>query len=257
MRGENSLITQLKYQLEGPENLHIDSSWGYWFYAALMEHIPDEMAEMFHLPDRTPINQHLRISDREKTVHWVVNILGDEAEQCLLPHMDSISELKLRECTQAFKLVLNEKRNFKDANAFWNRAAEMPDANLHRLCIMTPTAFRSNRRYVVFPDIRLILQSLMLRWNSIAPSLRICDEDVLQMMEMQIWLRDYRLQTRRFELKGQAVPGFCGTIWLQNSLPAPLLEIWKGLLLFCEYSGLGIKTALGMGAVELSNPKRK
>lgn len=252
MRGEDILITQLTYRVEVPENLHIDSSWGYWFYAALMERIPDEMAEMFHLPDRTPINQHLWISDREKTVNWIINILGNEAEQCLLPWLDSISELELRECVQPFKLVLNQKKSFEDANTFWNHAAQMPDATVHRLHIKTPTAFRSNQRYVIFPDVRLILQSLILRWNSIAPSLEIRDEDVLRMMEMQIWMRDYRLQTRCFELKGQKIPGFCGTIWLQNRLSAPLLEIWKGLILFSEYSGLGIKTALGMGAVEVS-----
>lgn len=251
------MITQLKYQIEVPENLYLDSSWGYWFYAALMERIPDEMAEMFHLPDRTPINQYLSISSREKTAYWIVNILGDEAEQSLLSWMESIRELELRECAHPFKLVLNGKRSFADANAFWNHAVEMPDAMVHRLSIMTPTAFRSNHRYVIFPDIRLILQSLILRWNSIVPALEICDEDVIRMMETQIWMRDYRLQTQRFELKGQKIPGFCGTIWLQNRLPAPLLEIWKGLLSFSEYSGLGIKTALGMGAVELSYEKRK
>ena len=251
------MITQLKYQIEIPDSLHPDSSWGYWFYAALMEHIPDEMADLFHLPDRTPINQHLSISARERTVHWIVNILGDEAEQSLLSWLESIPELELREYAHAFKLVLNGKRSFVDANAFWNHAAEMPDAMVHRLSIATPTAFRSNHRYVIFPDIRLILQSLILRWNSIAPTLGICDEDVIRMMETQIWVRDYRLQTQRFEFKGQKIPGFCGTIWLQNHLSAPLLEIWKGLLLFSEFSGMGIKTALGMGAVEMSNETKK
>lgn len=246
------MITQLKYRVEVPENLHPDSSWGYWFYAALMEHIPEGMADMFHLPDRTPINQHLSISAREKSVHWVINLLGDEAEQGLLSHLESISELELRECEHPLKLVLNGKRSFTDVNALWNHAAETPDATVHRLSIVTPTAFRSNHRYVIFPEIRLILQSLILRWNSLTPALGIGDEDVLKMMETQIWMRDYRLQTQRFEFKGQKIPGFCGTIWLQNRLPAPLLEIWKGLLLFSEFSGIGIKTALGMGAVELS-----
>ena len=242
----------MKYRVELPENVHPDSSWAYWFYSALMEHIPAEMAEMFHLPDRTPVNQHLSISAREKTLHWVVNVLGDAAEQGLLPHLESLSELELREWAQPFKLVLDEKRSFADANAFWNHAAKMPDAAVHRLSIVTPTAFRSNHRYVILPDIRLILQSLILRWNSLAPALEIRDEDVLQMMETQIWIRDYRLQTQRFELKGQKIPGFCGTIWMQNRLSVPLLEIWKGLLLFSAFSGLGIKTSLGMGAVELS-----
>lgn len=104
---------------------------------------------------------------------------------------------------------------------------------------------------MIFPDVHLILQSLLSKWNGVAPNMQVCDPDVLRMLEEQIWIRDYRLQTQRFELKAQKIPGFSGTIWLQNRLPAPLMEIWKGLLYFSTFSGLGVKTALGMGAVAL------
>ena len=70
------------------------------------------------------------------------------------------------------------------------------------------------------------------------------------MLEEQIWIRDYRLRGARYAMKGQRILGFCGTIWVQNRLPVPLLEIWKILLLFANYAGIGVKTSLGMGAVE-------
>ena len=230
----------------------MDASWGYWFYAAFMEHLPSEVAEQLHRPHRTPLSQHLCMPTKgDNSLHWVVNVLGDDAETEILPRLEALSELQLRGCVEPFKLVLENSIHYQNVNAFWNYVASLPDCNSHRLRFITTSAFISNERFVIFPDVRLILQSALSQWNSVAPDMQICDSDVLRMLEAQIWIRDYRLQTQRFELKSQRIPGFSGMIWLQNRLPAPLMEIWKGLLYFSTFSGLGIKTALGMGAVAL------
>ena len=38
-------------------------------------------------------------------------------------------------------------------------------------------------------------------------------------------------------------------ISVRNWLFVPFLEVWKALLLFGEYAGIGVKTALGMGGI--------
>jgi len=61
---------------------------------------------------------------------------------------------------------------------------------------------------------------------------------------------DYSLRTVRFRLKDTAVPGCLGWATVEARLPIVLLELWNALLCFAQFSGLGIKTALGMGGVK-------
>lgn len=48
-------------------------------------------------------------------------------------------------------------------------------------------------------------------------------------------------------LKETKISGFRGTVTLSARLSPPLLELWRILLAFAPYAGIGIKTSLGMG----------
>lgn len=77
------------------------------------------------------------------------------------------------------------------------------------------------------------------------------DPDAEQAILQGVHITGYRLHTQRYDLKGSWVPGCQGSITLEARLALPLLELWNALLSLAPYSGLGIKTALGMGGVEL------
>ena len=118
------------------------------------------------------------------------------------------------------------------------------------LRFLTPTAFKQSGRYTIFPQEKLILQSLFARWNEVFPEYPLNDEDAFQALLSGIHITDYKLRTSRFLLKGVKIPGFLGSCTLDAKLPLPLLELWNTLLLFSGYSGIGIKTGLGMGGAE-------
>ena len=44
---------------------------------------------------------------------------------------------------------------------------------------------------------------------------------------------------------------FVGKVTLDSRLPVPLAELWRAILLWADYSGIGIKTALGMGGANV------
>ena len=245
------MITRLQFAVSLPDGAQADASWGYWLYSALLEQMPAEAAEWFHEQSFTPLSQYWLVDKFAHRACWRVSLLGDEAESLLLAPLEALSRLNLRECTQPLAVSLEGRERYASLSEFWNRAAAMPDVPSHQLRIWTPASFKSGGRYAIFPEARLILQNLVLRWNAIAPQCAISDEDALRMLEEKISIRDYRLQTSRFLLKEQRIPGFSGQIWLQNRLPAPLMEIWKLLLLFADFAGIGIKTALGMGGATL------
>jgi CRISPR-associated endoribonuclease Cas6 len=120
-----------------------------------------------------------------------------------------------------------------------------------QLLFQTVTSFKQNGRYVLFPQERLILQSLMMRWNEAFPMCPLDDADAFQAMLAGIQIGDYNLRTSRFLLKGVRIPGFVGSCRMDVKLALPLQELWHTLLAFADYAGIGIKTGLGMGGVRV------
>lgn len=59
----------------------------------------------------------------------------------------------------------------------------------------------------------------------------------------------FQLHDQVYFLKGSAVPGFVGTMTLDNRLSGFHRELVGALLTFAGYAGVGIKTSLGMGGV--------
>ena len=120
------------------------------------------------------------------------------------------------------------------------------------LRFLSATAFKQRGRYTVYPDIELILQSLLKKWNAVYPTYPLEDEDAFHMLSDGIRISDYNLHTTRYLLKESRIPGFIGNLRVDAQLSAPFLDIWKILICFSECSGIGIKNALGMGGVAIS-----
>lgn len=241
----------IRYQFEAtlPEGIVAHSSWGYWLYAALNELVPAEVAEAWHQQNAMPFSQYFCPGQERRTAYWNITVFSEDTEPKLRSVLESRKELVLRELSCSLSLRIVGRSSFTSGGDFLDCAAAAEDRRVHTMQIRTPAAFKHNEAYQILPDVHQILQSLVRRWNQAMPDYPLLDEDALHMLEAQIWIQDYRLQSRRFDLKGRRIPGFTGTIWLRNRLPAPLLEVWKALLLFGEYAGIGIKTALGMGGI--------
>ena len=101
------------------------------------------------------------------------------------------------------------------------------------------------------------MQSLITRWGICFPDMPLDDAEALEAMLRGLHIVDYRLQTLRHPLKQTRIPSFVGRIVLEARLPAPLMEVFKTLYCFAPYAGLGIKTALGMGGVQVQNKVSK
>ena len=177
------MITRLQFAVSLPDGAQADASWGYWLYSALLEQMPAEAAEWFHEQSFTPLSQYWLVDKPAHRACWRVSLLGDEAESLLLAPLEALSRLNLRECAQPLAVSLEGRERYASLSEFWNRAAAMPDVPSHQLRIWTPASFKSGGRYVIFPEARLILQNLVLRWNAIAPQCAISDEDALRMLE--------------------------------------------------------------------------
>ena len=95
-----------------------------------------------------------------------------------------------------------------------------------------------------------------MKWNRLFPAYPLEDADMLDEMKKGLHIVDYSLRTHRFPLKNIAIPSFCGRIFVEAKMPMVLQGIWNTLLCLAPYSGIGIKTTLGMGGVKVFYLKR-
>ena len=137
------------------------------------------------------------------------------------------------------------------ADTIITQAEQLSSSQAARIVFHNTASFKSNGIYQIFPTVSLILQNLLQRWNEFFPEMLLEDDDAIQMLTNNLRIRSYRLKSSTYRLKQSSIPGFCGEIVISSKLSPPMLELWKMLLIFSEYAGIGIKTALGMGGVSI------
>ena len=77
------------------------------------------------------------------------------------------------------------------------------------------------------------------------------DEDVLEELVKNSTIVNYKLNSTYFQMEGIRIPSFRGKIGIKISGTDTIAKYARFLAEFGEYSGVGIKTAMGMGAVKL------
>lgn len=241
------MIVQYRIALSAETPCVPRMEWGYRLYAALLEDAPQAFGEDVHKNAVTPLSQHLAI-DKDRLL-WTVNLLGEKSEDNLSEILSCRKSIWLQKDRVQLNIADCQTRSVEDVNALFAIAAQQD--GYHVLRFQTPTAFKSRGQYLNMPSSRLIVQSLIQKWNGCFPDCPIEDEDGQGVEAIAAGLRIRRFQIRdhMYYLKGSSIPGFMGELEIENRLSGFHRELADVLLLFSGYSGVGIKTALGMGGV--------
>ena len=243
------MLTQYCFSLHVSDGTRPRPEWGYWLYAALLDRLPAEFGASVHNGETTPISQFVSVR-RDGGCLWTVNLLGEDSENAVAPALDAAEAFALDNGRLRLTVEERRKRVIPDADALLQQAAR--SNGLHTLIFRTAAAFKSQGRYVSLPTERLILQSLLKKWNGSIPECPIEDEDGagLDALANGLRFRGFRLRDGCYSLKGKRIPGFTGCLTLENRLEGFLRQIADALLIFSGFAGIGIKTALGMGGAE-------
>lgn len=217
----------------------------------LFEHISAEYADYLHTQQRHPYSQYIMKSGNE--IYWCVNALNEEASSMIIdPLLDSSFKdftIKKQNCkVNIIKKESNEEALQSLVKEFYG------SEQVHTLTIelISPTSFKQQGRYIIYPDIRLVYQSLMNKYNSISEDMDMMDEDILSMLCDKSMITRYRLRSISFPMEGINIPAFMGEFTIKISGAATLASYARMLFRFGEYSGVGIKSAMGMGAMRLT-----
>lgn len=244
------MIRQFQFALVPPKGVRIPQAWAYRLYSWLLEQLPAQAADQLHGDTSHPVTQFLQYSRERRAAVWTLNLRGELLCTQALPLLQSLEQIELQDAVLGAQLLGVSQPMTAQALLAAGRA------NLSgrtRLELLSPCAFKQAGRYAIYPQETLLLQSLTAHWNDAFPELPITDEDALAALLRGVHIVDYCLHTVRYGVKGARIPGALGSLTLEARLPLPLLELWNTLLAFAPYSGIGIKTTLGMGGVQVGN----
>lgn len=247
------MLAELRLELESD-----CSELGYYqssnLQGVLMQHIDCDYAEQLHMQSLNPYSQHMEITDKKI---WCISVLNEEAYRYIIEPLlktefqeFSIEKKDIHVRIKSKELRTKSKREL--LSDFYDGQSE----KYLTLQFMTPTAFKSNGRYVIIPEVRYIYQSLMNKYSAVSKDMDMYDEETLEQLETNSVITGYRLSSTSFPLEGVRIPSFKGEITIRINGTGTMARFARFLAEFGEYSGVGIKTAMGMGAIRIKERRR-
>lgn len=223
----------------------------------LMETIDPEVAGSLHGLDFNPYSQRCFLS--EGTLVWRITTFSSHIEKAVITpllNLDSDS-ISLRYGGGLELLIIDRTLEATDPSA-WTRAFYQ-EAPPQRSIVefLTPTAFRSGGKYVFQCDLRLLFQNLAMRYSTLEEGDKEVDEDLIGELAAHTDIASYSLRSQYYPLKGSKIPAFMGKVTLRHGGPQTLRAFTSLLLAFGNWSGVGIKTSMGMGAIAVTHSPAK
>lgn len=224
------------------------------FHGALMELAESAFAEIMHTQGLKPYSQYICRGENKREWHWHINALTDESfDKLAVPLLnDELSTLELKKKNIELKIIKKEIGERITIEDLIRRFYINNTANRRiKLKFITPCAFKTDGRYEFFPHISLIYQSLINKMDCFAAGVSVKDEAAFKHLCENTKIIGYKLRSCRFSLEGIKIPSFLGEIIIRIDGPETLVSLSNLILNYALWSGIGIKTALGMGGVEL------
>lgn len=242
------MLADLKLELESNSE-----EFGYYkssnLQGVLMEQIDSSYAQKLHEQGLKPYSQYITGGDQKE---WHVKTLTTEAyQQIIFPLLDSrFEEFDIAKKQIHVKIRKKEVR-VKSHQELLDEFYFEPCGRYLNLEFLTPASFKSGGRYVIMPDMHYIYQSLMNKYSAASHELDMYDDETLRQLTSSSSIVQYRLRSTSFPLEGVKIPSFKGTMRVKLNGTDTMAKYVRLLAKFGEYAGVGIKTAMGMGALKI------
>ncbi|MDO4921633.1 MAG: CRISPR system precrRNA processing endoribonuclease RAMP protein Cas6 [Phascolarctobacterium sp.] len=234
-------------------------STGSLLHGVLMERVDKAFAALMHEQQLRPYSQYLYFDKQNNTLLWRLASLSEQAKQELLNvAFEMPANIYLKHKNIDVQVLGKEWLPAVDYDSLAEKyfAQDFPEKYIE-LKILSSCSFKSNGEYVIFPQNNLLFGSLIRKWNCFADNNKLDEQGLAFDLSQQAFVAGYRLSLQTFALEGIRIPAFRGTytLGLKNNLMVN--RIIAMLCAYAEYSGIGIKTALGMGGVQVRMLRRR
>ena len=234
------MIRSYEFQLSAPQPFLT----AYPLYAAMLERGSPYFAAQLHNSTITPVSQYVSGNC------WKVSLFGADTIHALSPVLEQMDAVYIRKTQTQLQLQLQACHSIESVDEL----LEQPSRRRGILHFRTPVAFKSGGAYQLLPTQRLIMQNLILKWNGCFGELCPIEDDGggLEALANGLRYQSVQLSTHTYDMKHTQIPGVLGSIAFDSRLDGFHQQLATALLTFGCYSGLGIKTALGMGGLEIT-----
>lgn len=244
------MLKLVRFEVSLPPDEKINISMASLFHGLLMENVSANVAASLHAQTLRPFSQCVYFDREQNKAFWRIGTLSGTAyEQIIAPLVDK-RKFFLRQ--KNWQITLSEPKILLDTSCEQLADEIFPQSNSPRsvnLQILTPTAFKHEGNYVILPEKFFIVNSLLQRWNTFSEDFKLEDINLAVKLSDFCRLTRYNLNTRQFALEKTKIPGFTGQLEISFGGNDMINRILGLLFKFATFSGVGIKTALGMGAV--------
>lgn len=219
------------------------------FHGAIMELLPYEYANQLHFSQLRPYSIHLEKNN--DIWYLVVATMNTEAYSIIIEQtLSKIDEIYIKHDDEIIyideKIIKNISKK-SITRSFYNDETRKEV----EIGFVTPTAFKSKGDYVFFPKLKLIYQSLMNKYDACSDNGFLFDSDILEELCKGSRISSYKLRSNYFQLEGVKIPAFTGSIRIRITANQTITNFINMLFEYGKYSGVGIKSSLGMGAIRL------
>jgi CRISPR-associated endoribonuclease Cas6 len=246
-KGVSQLLTRIEIRIEKNEE-PINYNMSSLFHGALMEKIETAYVEKLHNNGLKPYSQSIRLT-KENTIWSVCTLTKEAKDNIILPLLDKdFTQIEIKHkniCMPVAEKTVTEisYEQLLKETYFYECQKTI------NMAFTSPTAFKSQDKYIFYPTVRHVFQSLINKFDASSMGSEIGTEEILEQIEDHVVITGYNLRSMRFHLEGTSIPSFMGSIRLKiNSTQQMANLIWL-LGSYGEYSGTGIKTSLGMGGI--------
>ena len=149
------MYAELQMELETKEINYRQSSN---LQGVIMENISPEYAARLHGNQLNPYSQC--ITRENNSTIWTIKTLNEEAYENIIMPLSECTDIFLRKKGLSIS-VCNKRMHLKNDNELITEFYEKKCPKYLEIKFQTPTAFKSDGKYVIYPDLGLIYASLM------------------------------------------------------------------------------------------------
>ena len=241
-------MTQFRILICSDYSLVSDS--GSIMHGILMDLLPQPWPARLHETGLKPFSQWVESQSGGKVV-WHIGVLDEELASVLRNSLVLNTSIYCKHTRNEIRFLSTEARDLS-LQEYLNDfvLAEEPDQDI-RLFFKTATAHKSQGEYVILPSVELIARSLQKRFGQIDPECILADDEVVGHIIDNTKLIRYKLESTPYNLEGTRVFGYTGSLNLRFQGETTLKRLSTALFCMAGWSGVGIKTALGMGGCKV------
>lgn len=252
----SNMLAECRLVLTGFDSTDFIYNKGSLLQGVLYEHIDSSYVAELHEQGMKPYSQSV-IKEKDDII-WSIRTLSGDASDKILRQVasDDFSKFKVKHNNSDITI---QKKTIvtTDVNDLFQKFYSEDSSRNFVIEFRSPTSFKKDGRYHFYPEIYNIYQSLMSRFDLVSAGKGMFSQETLEQLAENTEITGYNMKSVRYGLEGVAIPSFMGRFYLRINGPQTMVNFARMLFEFGNYSGVGIKTALGMGYIHVEERRKK